>query len=69
METQKRRLKKNPHWFSAKHSTNMDLIILSDKISAAATENGDFALGVFLDFSKAFDSVKYNILFKNLSIE
>ena len=43
----------------------MALITLVDKISDAL-ENGDKVLGVFLDFSKAFDTVDHNILLKKL---
>ena len=40
----------------------MALIVLLDNISATL-DNGDYVIGVFLDFSKAFDTVKYH--FKN----
>ena len=36
-----------------------------DKISDAL-ENGDYVLGLFLDFSKAFDTVNHDILFLKL---
>ena len=39
--------------------------MLVDRISKAL-ENGDFILGLFLDFSKAFDVVNHDILFKKL---
>ena len=45
------------------HSPNLALIILVDRISKAL-ENGDFVLGLFLDFSKAFDTVSHSILYK-----
>ena len=51
--------------FRSQHSPNLALIILVDKISQAL-ENGDFVLGLFLDFSKAFDTVNHSILFKKL---
>ena len=47
------------------HSPNLALIILVDRISKAL-ENGDFVLGLFLDFSKAFDTVSHSILYKKL---
>ena len=40
--------------FRKGHSTQMALLCLVDKISSAVND-GDFVLGLFLDFSKAFD--------------
>ena len=51
--------------FRMLHSPNLALIILVDRISKAL-ENGDFVLGIFLDFSKAFDTVNHSILYKKL---
>ena len=51
--------------FRKLHSPNLALIILVDRISKAL-ENGDFVLGLFLDFSKAFDTVNHSILYKKL---
>ena len=47
------------------HSPNLALIVLVDRISKAL-ENGDFVLGLFLDFSKAFDTVNHSILYEKL---
>ena len=51
--------------FRMLHYPNLALIILVDRISKAL-ENGDFVLGIFLDFSKAFDTVNHSILYKKL---
>ena len=41
--------------------TNMALIVIVDKIMQAL-QNGDIVIGVYLDFSKAFDTVDHRIL-------
>ena len=47
--------------FREHHSTSLALMILYDKISKALYE-GDYVLGVFLDFGKAFYAVNHEIL-------
>ena len=51
--------------FRNEHSPNLAIIYLVDKISNAL-QNGDFVLGLYLDFSKAFDTVNHDILLKKL---
>ena len=51
--------------FREDHSPQLALIYLVDKISNAL-ENGEYVLGVFLDFSKAFNTVDHDILFTKL---
>ena len=51
--------------FQRGKSTHMALIVLLDKISEAL-DRGECVMGVFLDFSKAFDTVDHSILFRKM---
>ena len=51
--------------FRKKCSTYMALSILMDTL-IKSLENGDYMIGVFLDFSKAFDTVDHDILLKKI---
>ena len=51
--------------FQQNRSTKLALISLIDKITESLDE-GNFVLGVFLDFRKAFDLVNHKILLEKL---
>ena len=51
--------------FRKRHSTSVALMVLTDKIIKALND-GKYVLGVFLDFSKAFDLVNHKILLRKL---
>ena len=55
----------NQFGFRKYHSTYMALILLMDKI-AKSLNKGEFVVGVFLDFSKAFDTVNHSILLEKM---
>ena len=52
--------------FRSQHSTNLALTYLVDKI-AKAIDKKEIILGVLLDFSKAFDTIKHEMLFSKLN--
>ena len=60
-------LNKYQFGFRRKHSTYMALIILLENLTKAL-ENGESAIGIFLDFQKAFDTVNHIILLHKLYI-
>ena len=51
--------------FRKRHSTSVALMVLTDKITKALND-GEYVLGVFLDFSKTFDLVNHEILLRKL---
>ena len=58
-------INKNQFGFRNNHSTYMALLIMLENIRNAL-DNGDCAVGIFLDFQKAFDTVDHNILLDKL---
>ncbi len=51
--------------FHKGHSTSMSLIEITDK-RRDALDKGEYLLGLYLDLSKAFDTVDHNILLTKL---
>ena len=51
--------------FREKHSTNHALMSMVQQIRDAM-DNGNTAIGVFVDFQKAFDTVNHDILLHKL---
>ena len=45
----------------------MAMLMLMDKV-IYAMEKGDYTIGIFLDFSKAFDTVNHKILISKLEV-
>ena len=56
----------NQFGFRKLHSSYMALMVLTDKL-IKSLEKGEFVIGVYLDFSKAFDTVDHAILLSKLS--
>ena len=58
-------LSDNQYGFRKHHSTAYALACLYDKISSAI-ENKECTVGIFIELSKAFDTVDHNILISKL---
>jgi len=58
-------LTEHQYGFREHHSTYMALLKLIDKV-AHELDNKSYSLGIFLDLSKAFDTLNHNILIKKL---
>ena len=56
----------NQYGFRSNHDTSLAVTELIDKISAAMDTNL-FTLGIFIDLSKAFDTLDHSILINKLS--
>jgi hypothetical protein len=55
----------NQFGFRTKYSTDYAILSIIDKIQTAI-DGRDFSCGIFLDFSKAFDTVNHEILIRKL---
>ena len=51
--------------FGSKHSTDHAILCIIDR-TQKAIDNRSFSCGIFLDFSKAFDTVNHEILINKL---
>ena len=58
-------LTKHQYGFRKNRSTELAIIELVDKITEGI-DQGKYTLGIFLDFSKAFDTINHKVLIKKL---
>ena len=56
----------HPYGFHKSNSTYMALITLMDNL-INLLDKGEYVIGIFLDFSKAFDTEDHGILMQTLS--
>jgi retron-type reverse transcriptase len=59
------RLTHHQYGFRENRSTKLAIIELTNKLSKAI-DNGEFIIGIFLDLSKAFDTINHRILIQKL---
>ena len=55
----------NQFGFRKLHSSYMALMLMMDQVTKAL-DNGECVIGIFLDFSKAFDTINHSILIDKL---
>ena len=61
----KRILTDSQYGFRQKHSTFMAIIDMCDKVTEALEKN-EYSVGIFIDLSKAFDTLNHDILLRKL---
>ena len=65
--TTKNILVDNQYGFREKHSTYMGILNLIDQVTEAI-DNRSYVLGIFIDLSKAFDTINHSILLEKLRL-
>ncbi len=59
-------LYKHKFGFREQHSTQQALVLLCDKLYPAL-DRGEYAIGLFRDFSKAYDTINHIIMLAKLN--
>ena len=60
-------LSSSQYGFRKKHSTYMAIMNFYDKVTEAI-DKSEFCLGIFIDLSKAFDTLNHDVLLKKLEM-